>query len=181
MNGTGGGFDTFATQLARLHGVEVIAVERAEKLELLRGLGAEHAIDYRERDVTRIDWYSALTLDVKTYRSPLAYAGAFRSGGADVTVVGGLPRPLQVSARGAMDGSLLRSAASHCGPEAQQRLGYLDDLFEVGNLMPVIDGNYTLARHRRPCGGSGPAITSGRSSSSYRELSMPVQGKLSGP
>ena len=48
--GAGGTIGTFGIQLARYYGAEVTAVDRAEKLDLLRELGASRVIDYRRED-----------------------------------------------------------------------------------------------------------------------------------
>ena len=53
VNGAGGGVGTIALQVAKAHGATVTAVDRSEKFELLRQLGADHLIDYRHQDFTR--------------------------------------------------------------------------------------------------------------------------------
>src|SRR5262249_40218619 len=53
INGAGGSIGTFAIQLARHVGAEVTGVDRAEKLDLLRSLGADHVIDYTRADFTK--------------------------------------------------------------------------------------------------------------------------------
>jgi NADPH:quinone reductase-like Zn-dependent oxidoreductase len=50
--GAGGSFGTFAVQLAKFFGAEVTAVDSAGKLDMLRSIGADHVIDYAERDFT---------------------------------------------------------------------------------------------------------------------------------
>jgi NADPH:quinone reductase-like Zn-dependent oxidoreductase len=53
IQGAGGSIGTFAVQLARYFGAEVTAVDSAEKLDLLRALGADRAIDYRREEFPR--------------------------------------------------------------------------------------------------------------------------------
>ena len=50
--GAGGSFGTYAVQLAKHAGAEVVAVDSAGKLEMLREIGADQVIDYTERDFT---------------------------------------------------------------------------------------------------------------------------------
>src|SRR5687768_6368093 len=76
LNGAGGGVGTFALQLANLHDVEVTVVDKAGKLDMLRAMGADHVIDYLSEDFTKGGKCYDLILDVKTNRSPFAYARA---------------------------------------------------------------------------------------------------------
>lgn len=50
--GAGGSFGTYAVQLARHAGAEIVAVDGAGKLEMLRRLGADEVIDHAEWDLT---------------------------------------------------------------------------------------------------------------------------------
>jgi len=50
--GAGGSFGTYAVQLAKQAGAEVVAVDSTGKLEMLREIGADQVIDYTERDFT---------------------------------------------------------------------------------------------------------------------------------
>lgn len=54
INGAGGSIGTCAIQIARHFGAEVVAVDSAGKLELLRSLGADRVIDYTRQDFTRL-------------------------------------------------------------------------------------------------------------------------------
>jgi NADPH:quinone reductase-like Zn-dependent oxidoreductase len=52
INGAGGAVGTFAVQLAKALGAEVTAVDAAEKLEMLRAIGADRVVDYGQKDFT---------------------------------------------------------------------------------------------------------------------------------
>ena len=81
LNGAGGGVGAFALQIARLYDAEVTVVDKPGKLEMLRAMGAAHVVDYLEADFTRSGVRYDLILDVKTNRSPLAYARALNRNG----------------------------------------------------------------------------------------------------
>jgi NADPH:quinone reductase-like Zn-dependent oxidoreductase len=51
--GAGGGVGSFAVQIAKALGAEVTAVCSGEKAEFVRGLGADHVVDYAREDVTK--------------------------------------------------------------------------------------------------------------------------------
>lgn len=53
VNGAGGNIGVMAVQIAKHHGAEVTAVDSAEKLDVLREIGADHVIDYAVEDFTR--------------------------------------------------------------------------------------------------------------------------------
>src|SRR4029453_1947000 len=52
INGAGGAVGTFAVQLAKAYGAEVTAVDASGKLEMLRSIGADRAVDYTPQDFT---------------------------------------------------------------------------------------------------------------------------------
>ncbi len=92
INGAGGGSGSLAIQLAVAEGVHVTAVDNERKLDYLRTLGAEEAIDYRSDDFTRTGRYD-LIVDLVAHRSIFAYRRALARGGRCV-VVGGTARAL---------------------------------------------------------------------------------------
>lgn len=52
INGAAGCFGTYAIQLAKHFGAEVTAVDSTDKLNIMRGLGADSVIDYLKEDFT---------------------------------------------------------------------------------------------------------------------------------
>ncbi|MEP7356895.1 MAG: NAD(P)-dependent alcohol dehydrogenase, partial [Anaerolineales bacterium] len=64
INGAGGGAGMFAVQLAKLYGAEVTAVDNAGKQDFMRGLGANHVLDYARADFTRTGQQYDLILDL---------------------------------------------------------------------------------------------------------------------
>jgi len=145
LNGAGGGVGTIALQIARLHDVEVTAVDKAGKLDMLRTMGAHHVIDYLEEDFTRRGNRYDLILDVKTNRSPLAYARALRPHGTYATVGGSIPRLLQAVVLGPLVSRVSDKHLRLVTLKPNKDLAYMNELFEAGKLVPVIDRTYTLA------------------------------------
>ena len=145
LNGAGGGVGTIALQIARLHDVEVTAVDKAGKLDMLRTMGAHHVIDYLEEDFTRRGNRYDLILDVKTNRSPLAYARALRPHGTYATVGGSIPRLLQAVVLGPLVSRVSDKHLRLVTLKPNKDLAYMNELFEAGKLVPVMEGPYTLA------------------------------------
>lgn len=145
LNGAGGGVGTFALQMAKLHEAEVTVVDKPGKLGMLTAMGADHAIDYLEEDFTKIGERYDLILDVKTDRSPFAYARALRPTGTYVTVGGNTWRLLQALALGPLMSRVYNKHVRVVALKANKDLAYINELFEAGDLAPVIDGPYKLA------------------------------------
>ncbi len=145
LNGAGGGVGTFALQIAKLHDVEVTVVDKAGKLDMLRAMGADHVIDYLKEDFTRHGRCYDLILDVKTNRSPLAYARALNPNGIYATVGGSTPRLLQALVLGPLISPLSNKHLRIVTLKPNKDLAYMNELFEAGKLVPVIDRPYKLA------------------------------------
>jgi len=145
LNGAGGGVGTLALQMARRLDADVTAVDGEEKLERLLEMGARQVIDYRSQDFTRTGERYDLIVDVKTNRSPFAYARALNPRGSYVTLGGSIRRLLQIVVVGRFlslfGGRRLRVVAL----EANKDLDHVNDLFEAGELTPVIDRSYQLS------------------------------------
>ncbi len=145
LNGAGGGVGTFALQIAKLYDVEVTVVDKAGKLDMLRALGADHVIDYLKEDFTRHGKGYDLILDVKTTRSPFAFARALNPTGTYVTVGGSIPRLLQALVLSPLISRLSNKHVRMVALKQNKDLAYMNELFEAGKLVPVIDGPYKLA------------------------------------
>jgi NADPH:quinone reductase-like Zn-dependent oxidoreductase len=144
VNGAGGGVGTFAVQIARLYGVEITGVDSAAKLEMLRSLGYDRVIDYRQVDFTKNGREYDLILDVKTNRSMFKYARALRPGGIYVTVGGSMGRLFQALALSPWISVVGRKKITIVALKPNKDLAYINELFEAGKIKPVIDGPYKL-------------------------------------
>ena len=141
INGGCGSTGTLAIQIAKLFDVEVTGVDRTEKLDTMRKLGADHVIDYTKEDFTQNGRQYDLIFDVKTNRSIFDYKRALSPDGTYVTVGGKTSRILQL----AFLGKLTRKHKMHVvGYKANKDLSYLVGLFEAGKLNPVIDKCFPL-------------------------------------
>ena len=145
INGAGGGVGTFGLQLARLYdGVDVTGVDSGAKLALLRSLGFDHVIDYMHVDFTKTGAQYDLILDARTTRSPFAYARALRPKGTYVTVGGAVPRLIQLLLLRPLIARFSKKRLRVVALKPNKDLAYLNELFAVGKLKPVLDRPYTL-------------------------------------
>lgn len=136
INGGCGSTGTLAIQIAKLYDVEVTGVDRTEKLDMMRTLGADHVIDYTDEDFTKSGRQYDLIFDVKTNHSIFDYKRSLCPNGTYVTVGGKTSRIIQL----VLFGKLSRMHKMHMvGYKANKDLNYLVELFEAGKLKPVID------------------------------------------
>jgi NADPH:quinone reductase-like Zn-dependent oxidoreductase len=146
INGGGGGVGTIGVQLARLEDVEVTGVDRASKHDMMRSVGFDRVIDYEREDFTKDGRRYDLILDTKTNRPPSAYVRALNPGGTYATVGGPLIRDLvKVAIFGLWSRPTMNKALRLVGLRPNRDLPYLDERFEAGQLVPVIDGPYNLS------------------------------------
>ena len=86
-----------------------------------------------------------LIVDVKTNRSPFAYARALSPTGAYVTVGGSIPRLLQTAMLGPLISRVSGKHVRVVGLKPNKDLAYVNQLFEAGELAPVIDRLYAFS------------------------------------
>ena len=148
INGAGGGVGTIAIQLAKSEQVEVTGVDSAMKFDMMRAIGFDHMIDYRKEDFARNGRRYDLILDTKTNRSPFAYTRSLVPGGTYATVGGDLSRMLQFMAFAWCAGRATSRTVRLIMLKQNKDLAYLNERFEAGQLVPVIDGPYPLSEAR---------------------------------
>lgn len=146
INGAGGGVGTFAVQMAKSSGAEVTGVDSTEKLDVLRAVGVDHVIDYRQEDFTRNGQRYDLVLDVAGYRSVFDYRRALNTGGTYVMVGGSTSRILQLFLLGPWIGMAGRKKMGLLLHKPRKEdLDVINALFEAGKIVPVIDKRYPLS------------------------------------
>jgi NADPH:quinone reductase-like Zn-dependent oxidoreductase len=138
---------TFAVQIAKYYGAEVTGVDSKRKLDMLRSIGADHVIDYTQEDYTKNGQRYDLILDVVAYRSIFDYRRALSPEGIFAIVGGSLDTFLQVVILGTL---ISRIGSKKIGLNAydsnnKEDLAFLEELFEAGKVVPVIDRLYSLS------------------------------------
>ncbi len=145
INGASGGVGTFAVQLAKAFGAEVTAVCSTRNVELVRALGADCVIDYKQSDFSQNGQRYDLILAANGYRPLATYQQALAPQGTYV-MSGGTTRqmfeamllgPLRSKRDGQKLGNMLVKPN-------QPDLLIIKALIEVGKVKPVIDRHYPL-------------------------------------
>jgi NADPH:quinone reductase-like Zn-dependent oxidoreductase len=151
INGAGGGVGTLGVQFAKSQSrdIEVTGVDCGLKLEMMRAIGFDHVIDYQKEDFTKLGKQYDLIVDTKTTRSASDHVRALKPGGTYATVGGPSNRDLLFILLGGWTfrlttGRTIRLIALR----PNRNLPRMNELFEAGRLVPVIDGPYTLSEGR---------------------------------
>ncbi|MET0785190.1 MAG: NAD(P)-dependent alcohol dehydrogenase [Paenisporosarcina sp.] len=146
INGASGGVGTFAVQIAKSFGAEVTGVCSTRNIDILRSIGADHAIDYTKEDFTQNQQSYDLILAVNGYQPISAYKRALSPNGTYVMVGGAGAQLTQAMIQGpfiSMTGT--KKMGSMLQRSNQKDLIYMKELLETGKIKPVIDKSYKLS------------------------------------
>jgi NADPH:quinone reductase-like Zn-dependent oxidoreductase len=141
INGAGGSIGTYAVQIAKSFGAEVTAVDSADKLDMLRAIGADHVIDYAREDFTkRSQTYDAI-IDVVGKSS---FSDSIRSLNRNGRYVLGNPSltgMLRARWTSMTSDKIVKFDQADYRPEDYATL---TQLIDAGKVKPVIDRRYPL-------------------------------------
>ena len=146
INGAGGNVGPFAVQIAKSFGAEVTGVDSAEKLEMVRSIGADHVIDYADVDVVaRGERYDRI-LDVAAFRSIFDWKPVLSPRGVYIAVPMSMGALFTAAFLGPLSvlGSRRKMGVQAGQVFAAKDVAYLTELVEAGKVKPVIDRRYPL-------------------------------------
>ncbi len=151
INGASGGVGSFAVQIARAFGAEVTGVCSTRNLELVRGIGATHVVDYTQTDFTAGETRYDLIIDnvgnrtLAELRSVLEPDGrlVIIGGSSDDPWLGPMIQPLKAALQSPFVSQDMSMLMAELNPADLQILA---DMLAKGTLAPVIDRQYTLAQ-----------------------------------
>jgi NADPH:quinone reductase-like Zn-dependent oxidoreductase len=146
INGASGGVGTFAVQIAKSFGAEVTGVCSTRNLDILRSIGADHMIDYKQEDFSKNQQTYDLILAVNGNQPISAYKRALSQNGTYVMVGGSGTQMTQAMIQGpiiSMTGT--KKMGNMLQRSNQKDLIFMKDLLETGKVKPVIDRSYTLS------------------------------------
>lgn len=171
INGAAGGVGTFAVQIAKALGAVVTGVCSAGNAEMVRGLGADHLIDYAREDFTRVDRRYDLIFDLVGNHKLSEIRGALTLRGTFVGCGGGGPERPGWELIGGMLGQAVAGKFSGkqklTGVLAKVNtadLNVLAGMMEAGAVKPVVERSYALkeaaeaVRHVESCHARGKVI-----------------------
>jgi NADPH:quinone reductase-like Zn-dependent oxidoreductase len=134
--GASGGVGTFAVQLAKYFGAEVTGVCSTPKMELVRSLGADIVIDYRDENFTNSFEKYDIIFDTIGKSPYSASKKALKEEGFYIFATFGLGRFLRLAGN--------KNAISGLVEKNVEELIFLKELCEAGKIKAVIDKRYPL-------------------------------------
>lgn len=139
INGASGGVGSASVQLARHFGAEVTGVCSAGNADMVRGLGAQHVIDYANEDFTKSGKTYDVILDTVGNCSFESCQAALAPGGRLALVVAGLGQNLSALIRPSRAG---RKILTGVAPERAEDLRFFAELAKAGTFKAAIDRTY---------------------------------------
>ena len=151
VNGASGGVGTFAVQIAKSFGAEVTAVCSTRNVELLRSIGADHVVDYRNEDFAASGQRYDVVFDLVANRSladlrrALTPDGTLVLSGGGVSDGGSLVGPMGLTIKAGLLSRFVRQRfVTLTVGTSRENLETLAGLVESGAVVPVIDRTYPL-------------------------------------
>ncbi|TQC94609.1 NAD(P)-dependent alcohol dehydrogenase [Moraxellaceae bacterium AER2_44_116] len=153
--GASGGVGTFAVQIAKAMGCQVTAVCGTNNVGLVKSLGADSVIDYRQHDYRKIDEKFDIVFDVTAYETPMSCANLLKYNAFFISTAG-TARALFTALRHQKQRTAIIKVESY-----QDDLNTITKWIESGLVKPVIDSIFPLkdsqkayekSRSGRACG-----------------------------
>lgn len=143
--GAGGSIGTFGVQLAKLYGAEVTAVDRTEKLDMLRTIGAAHVIDYTQEDFSRNGEKYDVILDM-VYKT--RFSSCINALSEDGCYLMANPGPRRMLRALWVSWTTRKKVIFEFAGESVGDLNHIAELMASGKLKAVIDRRYPLDQIR---------------------------------
>ncbi|APE38110.1 NAD(P)-dependent alcohol dehydrogenase [Nocardia mangyaensis] len=143
VNGATGAIGSAAVQLGKARGAEVTAVCDTERMDLVRGLGADRVIDYTVEDFTAEDHAYDVVIDAVGMSSFGRCARLLKTGGVYLSSEAGrFGQNLLLAAVTPLAG---RKKVVFAVPKHDQAMvRYLAELLTTGEFAPVVDRRFPL-------------------------------------
>jgi NADPH:quinone reductase-like Zn-dependent oxidoreductase len=157
INGAAGGIGHLAVQIAKAQGAVVTAIASGDKLDFVRSIGADEAIDYTVTDFTASLRDQDVFLDVVGGDYPARALEVLRSGGIVVSTQPSTIPPIAETAAGRG----IRVAGVIVEADGVG-LAALAELAEAGKVVPTVAATFPLAEVRAASAMADVAASDGR-------------------
>jgi NADPH:quinone reductase-like Zn-dependent oxidoreductase len=143
INGAGGSIGSHGVQIAKSMGAEVTAVDSTHKEGMLRGIGANHFIDYTKEDFATTGRKYDVILDMVSGSS---YSASIKALSPDGRYFSGNPR-LSVMLRSVFTTRFTNKTARFAfAGESLEELHTLKEMVESGKIESIVDRIYPMSQ-----------------------------------
>ena len=143
INGAGGSIGTIAIQLAKNAGAEVSAVDSSDKLEMLKEIGADFVLDYRQEDFKQYAETYDLIFDIVGKIPHRRSLRMLKPHGTYLSAIPQISRMIRgILARWTTNKKVLTGVADY----AIEDLNLLANMLASGEISPVMDKTYDLTQ-----------------------------------
>lgn len=146
INGAGGGCGSYALQFAKLLGAEVTGIDRSDKLDFMKSIGADHVFDYKAYDYTSANKQYDVIIDMVLDKSPKAIPKALKDHGQFLMVGGKTSRILQMFALSKWYTRSTNKSLKILGAIANYNLDKVGDILSTHQDFIRIDKTFDLSR-----------------------------------
>ncbi|MDZ8054622.1 MAG: NAD(P)-dependent alcohol dehydrogenase [Aulosira sp. ZfuVER01] len=142
INGAAGGVGIFAVQIAKALGTEVTGVCSTKNVDLVKSLGADRVIDYKQQDFTQETGQYDIIFDAVGKRSPSECKRVLKPNGVYITTLPSAESFVQSILTTFLPGQKVKFILEK--PNTKDLL-YLKELIEAGKIRVVIHRTYPLS------------------------------------
>lgn len=144
INGASGGVGTLALQIAKSFGTEVTAVCSGSKTDFVRGIGADHVIDYKTEDFTKNGRHYDFILDVMGHHAFFNYKKSLNPNGRYVMLGGSSLLAQQTLLLGPIVSWISNKSMRLLMYKPNKNIDVLVKLIEDHKVRPIIDKIFPL-------------------------------------
>jgi NADPH:quinone reductase-like Zn-dependent oxidoreductase len=144
INGAGGSIGTLGIQLAKHYGAEVTAVDSTGKLDMLRSIGADHVIDYIQKDFTQSSETYDVIFDVIGKSSSSSIMNRLNLHGRYLTAVPQMSQIVRWQRMALRSTKKVIFWAPRAVSKYTEDFTFLKGLIEAGAIKAIIDRSYPL-------------------------------------
>jgi NADPH:quinone reductase-like Zn-dependent oxidoreductase len=145
ITGAAGSIGTYAVQLAKHFGATVTAVDTAEKFDMLRSIGADHVIDFREEDFTLVGETYDVVFDIVGWYSFSRCLKSVKPGGRYILAN---PQFLHMFRAAWVTRISNKTVIFEFAGENADDIVLIKKLIEAGEIRAVIDRRFPLEQTR---------------------------------
>ncbi|MDY8136827.1 NAD(P)-dependent alcohol dehydrogenase [Aquimarina sp. 2201CG5-10] len=146
INGAGGGVGTFAIQMAKSCGAHVTGVDSKHKFDIMKSIGADHTINYKQEDCTKTGQQYDLILDVVGHHSIYDFKRALLPGGTYRMIGGHTNLIFQSLLVGPLISIITNKTMGILAHEPNKNLDTILTLIKTGQITPIVDQLFPLEK-----------------------------------